>query len=79
MSGAVTHRTALRGSVAASLGLMAGVGPAAAHSTSSMSAEATALHAEFRSVVGAYKEASARLEQTEETVTYPEASKALFA
>ena len=79
MSRVINRRTALRGSIAASLGLMAGVAPAAARPAPSMSAEAITLHAEFRSVVGAYKAASARLEQTEETLTYPEAPKALFA
>lgn len=83
MSGAVTRRTALRGSAAASLSLLAGVASAAVARNSpstgfGVSAEAAALQAEFEETTNRHRAALKRCDEADAAMVWPSIPEALF-
>ena len=79
MRASLSRRNALRGSLAASLGLVAGVAPTDAHPVSSMSAEATALRVEFDRVSTEYRAACRATDEAADFIAYPDAPEEIFA
>ena len=83
MSGSLSRRTALGGSLAASLGLMVGSASAAVagdfpSTGRAMSAEAAALQAEFETTAKRHRRALERCDEADEAMVWPEIPDALF-
>ena len=79
MKATLSRRNALRGSLAASLGLVAGVAPTQAVSASSLSPDASALRAEFDRVSAEYRMACSVDDETSDLINYPNAPEEIFA
>ena len=79
MRAPLSRRNALRGSVVASLGLVAGVAAAQARPASSLSADATALRAEFDRMSAEYRTACHVVDEVADLIAYPDVPEEIFA